>query len=906
MRDWEPTFYNWNSEADEPRQGYSRIENSPEELAEYRVMYAQFIEMAFCATGSSVVESKELACITRSSILIGSLEMAASNPLLTPAIMSHIFTQIIRAEGQYYDEESSISSGSSYSSISSDDEDSDDEDSHISGVVSNHDLLEDTFQRTSIEPQRQGDREIKCPRCIQDAMQNISEVQSSVEAPQTRLEGQGKALDLTISPSLVPLEAPAASQIGLRKARLAAFTLKLGENGCRRAAQTLYRRDTGASDDPDDGIDEDHRIQRVEPVKSTIAQTLHQLVKEVEPSSGFIKGILAWLQSKLEKLQDYILGSPDGVPCRQAEQIGTDSESQSLTYRGNEVEHAKDCPRAPKDAQTYQSESDATKPGEITAKDVWDRIALEVKNCGITTAMLKGGQQMISAWIIDNLKEKAKREKALKEEEKKAKRKAERRAAKAKRHEQISAQNEHNPGLSKGLEHDVAQVDRPVSPIVNPPRPFSKTIATEDAGQNYLNGQTPGTAATPQGSRKQLPLEARSHRDQAKTQVVNATHSEAVKENLQEPEEPAPESLTAELANVLDRGDLTTSQTRDPNTHQSKSRQQNTASSEPELFEDTLSEQLSEMTQLAVMIAAEFGDAVPDMVQVSLVDLVEGKESLVKLPVSPTMGLALLQAAGRPLIEAEEASMPNDLAWQAVEGLALRHGANDKPNTSGTSCQCGLKQKNKCSCKSQIDTDLFRIKEAETSKIKHATASNSASTASESSSEGTKSSHTSYPSIKAGNQEPSSPIRISQGHDRPEAETDWSGELGPIRESTRVLVNSARLTVAEAVEANRLRATARPAVSEERALGKTAENLRSFDKSGTSGVGSDEQPHAGGDANKAEVGEEERDERGCSDHGGFNVSDVFFALGKGKIDKKRFDRLQRGFMLLLKWTVGGW
>ena len=889
MRDWEPTFYNWNSEANGPQTYYGRNENSPAELAESRVMYAQFIEMAFRATGSTVAESKELACVTRASILIGSLEMAASDPLVTPAIMSHVFTQIMQAEDQYYDETSSTSSASSSSSVSGDDEASD-----ISDASNDDDPLNDTVQEDTNKLRPRGDRETPCPRCIREGLR-IAVTPPLDEGTQNQQEGQMRTLDMAFLSSSIPLEAPATSPIGLRKAGLPRFALDLGGKCCKRAAQPFYHEDSEPSDNPDFGVDPDYVNLQAHPMELQVEHVVHRLLKVLEPCSGSIRKILEWLQSKLGKLHDFIFPSPDDfhlaspesrMQCRQGEQTGI-SADQVLAHPSNEIEHVKGCAKAKKHALSDQTESEASQAGEVSAKDVWERIALEVRNCGITTPMLKGGQQMISAWIIDNLKEKAKREKEVEEGEKKAKRKVERKAAKARKREQILEWNGRNRGLAKEQEQDGAQLDSPSSAVGDPPELLSQTVQVEDDSHNHTNGRKLGTGSS---------MKAKANKDLAETPVFDTTDSGAVKENFKQLEAPTRKTSAPEITSILDGSDVTGSQTEHFDVHEPNLRPNESASSESEQFESTLGGQVSEVTQLAFMIADAFSDAVPDVAEASLVDVVEGRESLVRLPANPAVELALLRAARKPLAEAEGASMQLDLAWQAVDILASRYETNGRPNARGTRCECGSMQ---CSC---------RI-EAGPSKEKHASSPNSASTTSESSLDEATSSHTSHDSIEVRNQEPSSPSNsIFQGRGVPAAAVDRSGEPGPIRESTRVLVDAAHPRGAEAVAPEQAPAINQPAVTESHRLGEMAGASPAFDETPPSGGQWRDQPRSeeGGDVDDAQKEAEEIDERGCSDHGGFNANDVCFALGKGKLDKERYGRLLRGIELLHSWTVGGW
>ena len=97
MRDWEPAFQNRSA----------NVENDPNELPNYGVAYAQFLEMALLMIPTSCHRSKELTRITRSSLGTRTLEIGASDPLLISDIMKNFFDQMRRAKALYLNEASS-------------------------------------------------------------------------------------------------------------------------------------------------------------------------------------------------------------------------------------------------------------------------------------------------------------------------------------------------------------------------------------------------------------------------------------------------------------------------------------------------------------------------------------------------------------------------------------------------------------------------------------------------------------------------------------------------------------------------------------------------------------------------------------------------------------------------------
>lgn len=103
-RDWDPAKYGY---------GYGRagadaeyLENSPEELARYRAMYLQFMEQCLTKDGGSKGSFSECtinsilsdgsAKITRRSIVVENLQIAADDPVCTFEIVNKIFDEVAK------------------------------------------------------------------------------------------------------------------------------------------------------------------------------------------------------------------------------------------------------------------------------------------------------------------------------------------------------------------------------------------------------------------------------------------------------------------------------------------------------------------------------------------------------------------------------------------------------------------------------------------------------------------------------------------------------------------------------------------------------------------------------------------------------------------------------------------
>jgi len=122
-------------------------ENSPDELSRYREMYQGFIAALATQAHKDVTHDagnvyrvpQPEACVqlTRNSLMIENLAIAADNPMCTDAILEKIFEEIVRAtEGEYNDDSEDADDGSV------DDAESEKEaDSHAEATISDFKML---------------------------------------------------------------------------------------------------------------------------------------------------------------------------------------------------------------------------------------------------------------------------------------------------------------------------------------------------------------------------------------------------------------------------------------------------------------------------------------------------------------------------------------------------------------------------------------------------------------------------------------------------------------------------------------------------------------------------------------------------------------------------------------------
>lgn len=103
-RDWDPAKYGYCYGREGADAEY--LENSPEELSRYRAMYLQFMEQCLTKDGGSKGSFSECtinsilfdgsAKITRSSIVVENLQIAADDPVCTFEIVNKIFDEVAK------------------------------------------------------------------------------------------------------------------------------------------------------------------------------------------------------------------------------------------------------------------------------------------------------------------------------------------------------------------------------------------------------------------------------------------------------------------------------------------------------------------------------------------------------------------------------------------------------------------------------------------------------------------------------------------------------------------------------------------------------------------------------------------------------------------------------------------
>jgi len=279
MRDWDPAYYNYNPETGGPMWRNGRRDNGPKEMEKYRDTYSQFIEAAILASKKDNVRSKRAAEITRSSLLLGSLEIAIKNPGSTDKIIKNIFQEMENAdhasgaessdpragdEDEDGDEsESYVDDGSSNDGSRSDDDSSSDSDDY-DGDIENSFFSDDSSVESIADAAHENEKTNDCPRCRAENEKEsagqktipakvASQLGGSHESPSQSSKVSAQSMPLhkeetsepailqsTIDSSKMRASTETAES---KKARLCRFICAIGEKGCRGLARKLHRND---------------------------------------------------------------------------------------------------------------------------------------------------------------------------------------------------------------------------------------------------------------------------------------------------------------------------------------------------------------------------------------------------------------------------------------------------------------------------------------------------------------------------------------------------------------------------------------------------------------------------------------------------------------------------------------
>ena len=289
--DYNPTYYDYDVKADRPEEGCD--ECSPNELKCYRALYAQFIEKSL---GNS-----QAADVTRRSLVMNSLDIASSNPVIALKVISHLFKEIehlVDAQGEL--DLSDIACDTASATSSDTDEDVDEIDD-----MSFEDCLREIEELTASEVRYSSADQPPAPT-LQDRPGQDIELQDVEDAIRVN-ESYGR--------------------------KFGRITCNWASKKFRGVADTLHRKENNQSH-LDHGeanmVASESTIVKTRKIRATrsvccwaqikinrLVDTIHCNAepedvqgREAVPQGGAgssIRSILSWLHNKLKKLVDMIL-----------------------------------------------------------------------------------------------------------------------------------------------------------------------------------------------------------------------------------------------------------------------------------------------------------------------------------------------------------------------------------------------------------------------------------------------------------------------------------------------------------------------------------------------------------------------------------------------------------------------
>ena len=415
----------------------------PEELERYRVMYAQFVEMA---------KGREAANVTRASVIAANLDAAANNFNLLDGLLGKIFENVTNmTEVTSKDIESLPKQRNLFEESGAEDCDrvSDEtggDDKIKKEVSEGEEDDEDVEEEDNTEEEEVSQGNTDTPQTDTDDSVDTSK-SIFVEGSHCRNCGAAETLDsdapgqtdatkppleqaLRQSPQRSATSAPEKKLFEQRltsRSRIASSVLAVASEGCKFAASKLHRNTLSE-------VDEERPTSKYEAATSR--------EKSVEGSNeDELKGSLNQLATDLREMAH-------GLHNEHIEIAGTEVKVEAEAHDANlisrqndiqtpppqlavsELQHPQGCPKAKQNIVRVAKSKDKEEshPAGPTIKDAWERIALEVKNCGIRDATIKVHQPKIAGLIIDAMRAEQRRMDDLEEAEKTAKRKAERKA----------------------------------------------------------------------------------------------------------------------------------------------------------------------------------------------------------------------------------------------------------------------------------------------------------------------------------------------------------------------------------------------------------------------------------------------------------------------------------------------
>lgn len=243
--DW--LISDWNPWYDYHPKNTGQQGNSPEKLATYRIMYAQFVEVFSSIACGSGKAGKLKADTTRMSLVAGSIDFAATDLKLTNKAVNIIFEKLEALNTE--DDASDVSNYDSGSSVGTDTDDVEEEDSaEDTTPIKTEDKTLGDVEKSNFECLRS-----KCVAELgpdQPPPDNIGEETngmrfpaadtSSSDGPKSDQERDRMFFASGNGSETAPGNKKA---IAFRKALVAKWALNLGEKGCRGVSKVFHKEE---------------------------------------------------------------------------------------------------------------------------------------------------------------------------------------------------------------------------------------------------------------------------------------------------------------------------------------------------------------------------------------------------------------------------------------------------------------------------------------------------------------------------------------------------------------------------------------------------------------------------------------------------------------------------------------
>ena len=446
MRDWTPLDYEYDIREGRPEEGAEFEESSPAELASYRAIYAHFMEKEIerQTGGPNQVTAfgtlpKQEAQLTRQSLVMRHLDLAASTPILVTNILSHILTEIeLITELEWRDLDPDMDTDSDTSSSSGMTIDSGrDANSSMNGLEpESSEIFDDVWNGvppvTLTKRDSEGIATIKplLPQGMTKAKDGLSQKQRldlenhiqinkcQTKAQETKMEGiSSMGLNADCSSKL--------THLGWGR-KLLSFGCKIAEKSLRRIAKIGYVLETA-----------------VEEVAETLAEVQLQCSDDPQLPNGGEPAVIEQQQltgidvstspetepsddtnssQGVSELEQFPICLKMQVAEELCEHISTQDMTRTDLTRGlasiQPTIKLQDIPaRKAELVKAIKAEKKAHYLADKAANEeelkIWENIALAVWAEGVTLEQLRMNQGKIASWVVDTLQQKGDRNEEL-------------------------------------------------------------------------------------------------------------------------------------------------------------------------------------------------------------------------------------------------------------------------------------------------------------------------------------------------------------------------------------------------------------------------------------------------------------------------------------------------------------